>query len=656
MENGGIGPSENVSPWYNIPSRAVVAVEHPLIVKNFDKAIQTLGGFSEAAQMMKDQSHPVSLFLHPDDPASRPLISTNCKASNVLLKITVPKRTGRKRKRGSDEPFTADDNATTQPKDAKYLMRSLQDNANAAVMEPAGTIVVSQVFRTMPDFVYSTSNSRFMKQIREKILPFEYSLLKDFELDMSQGQVKTEILPPATLSTRQVPANYAYRQNPAVETVVDPSTGQRHTKNLQKRGRVFTIQLQYSTETIPNAPDPSAPPLTTQHQLFQNLVSTLTTIFTQRPIWTRRALLNQFDSTAPLFLVKHAVAYVAYALRSGPWRDTYVKLGTDPRTSPSYRTYQTIMLQLVPKDYGSSSAPYTDPTTTTRLRQQRQTYSRSWQPPPNKSSHIFTSNLSSGPFPRDGKAWQLCDLHDPLLSRLVHSAEPRDVCEPRYFGWYPNGSLCKIKTILKAKVDMLLNSPSSSSSSSSNPSAPPPPPIDDFIFQQFAALPDHVDPEALNNDDPRYRMPEGAEKRELEWAAGYRAMCRAQEGNGRVPTTGPGRKWKGKGRAGRNFLPVEELRREGFTERGRRRGDVEGRLESERSGSGSASASASVSQARGATVELDENEEDIEDDLGLESDDENEGEELEVEAAEEQAQMDVAEETDIAAGDETRIE
>lgn len=38
-----------------------------------------------------------------------PILSHNSPTNNILLQFTVPKRTGRKRKRGSDDPFTFPD-------------------------------------------------------------------------------------------------------------------------------------------------------------------------------------------------------------------------------------------------------------------------------------------------------------------------------------------------------------------------------------------------------------------------------------------------------------------------------------------------------------------------------------------------------------------
>jgi general transcription factor 3C polypeptide 5 (transcription factor C subunit 1) len=74
-------------------------------------------------------------------------------ANNVLLKITVPKRTGRKRKRGSQDPYEYDPeaasaSATEVPNlNSKQILRRLRDNVDKYQVEAVGKIERHQVFR-----------------------------------------------------------------------------------------------------------------------------------------------------------------------------------------------------------------------------------------------------------------------------------------------------------------------------------------------------------------------------------------------------------------------------------------------------------------------------------------------------------------------------
>jgi general transcription factor 3C polypeptide 5 (transcription factor C subunit 1) len=91
-------------------------------------------------------------MLRPGDAMARPVQSTNVPSNNVLLKVTVPKRTGRKRKRGSNGPFTGPDAADSEEtgpprRTAKDLLRSLSDNPTNYQIEPVGSIAQTHVFR-----------------------------------------------------------------------------------------------------------------------------------------------------------------------------------------------------------------------------------------------------------------------------------------------------------------------------------------------------------------------------------------------------------------------------------------------------------------------------------------------------------------------------
>lgn len=84
---------------------------------------------------------------------ARPIQSTSLQSNNILLKVTVPKWTGRKRKRGSDEPYTdaAPGDAARPPdrRSSKDLLRSLRDNASSYIIQPVGKVDRTHVFRSL---------------------------------------------------------------------------------------------------------------------------------------------------------------------------------------------------------------------------------------------------------------------------------------------------------------------------------------------------------------------------------------------------------------------------------------------------------------------------------------------------------------------------
>lgn len=90
---------------------------------------------------------------------ARPLQSTSSPSNNILLKVTVPKRTGRKRRKGTDEPFTGPDSTSGDAtgdatagsvpprRSAEDLRRSLEDNVGRYQVETVGMVGRTHVFR-----------------------------------------------------------------------------------------------------------------------------------------------------------------------------------------------------------------------------------------------------------------------------------------------------------------------------------------------------------------------------------------------------------------------------------------------------------------------------------------------------------------------------
>ena len=90
----------------------------------------------------------------------KPIISTNVATNNILLKITVPKRTGLKRRRGARGPYHEGLDDTDSPSlnpvsektlsssnDTQFLLRSLRDNIGNYKVQPVGSIDQTHRFR-----------------------------------------------------------------------------------------------------------------------------------------------------------------------------------------------------------------------------------------------------------------------------------------------------------------------------------------------------------------------------------------------------------------------------------------------------------------------------------------------------------------------------
>lgn len=74
-----------------------------------------------------------------------------------------------------------------------------------------------------------------------------------------------------------------------------------------------------------------------------------------------------------------------------------------------------------------------------------------------EDAYIFTG---APPLHRDGRIWMATDIHDPLLRSILFPEHPgggflREKCDYISDGWYGNGTLAKVKTIMRYKIQTL---------------------------------------------------------------------------------------------------------------------------------------------------------------------------------------------------------
>lgn len=108
-------------------------------------------------------------------------MSHNAASHNVVLKITVPRRTGRKRKRGSSGPWEGERDISeaelvapvrsiARQDEPKALKRKLQDNVGCYNVEAVGVIHHTHRFRGLADFYWDMSTSSFTSRYVDQVL------------------------------------------------------------------------------------------------------------------------------------------------------------------------------------------------------------------------------------------------------------------------------------------------------------------------------------------------------------------------------------------------------------------------------------------------------------------------------------------------------
>ncbi|KAJ4148589.1 hypothetical protein LMH87_003053 [Akanthomyces muscarius] len=430
------------APTFTIPNTEIAAVEIPAVVQDIDRAIKAFGRLPSFEHILDPQRNSLPLYLNPESPFCNPIMSHNAASHNVVLKITVPKRTGRKRKRGSSGPWEGDQEirdagqassicSIARQDEPKVLKRKLQDNVGRYKVDAVGVVNHTHRFRGLADFYWDLSTSSFTNRYVDQVLTGNVEKMKAFAFEPGIDKARNlDVIPPPLFTHMSLPFNYFYSQNPYVRTTADGGTV--NVTAVKQVG--YFISADDPTPTAPQEP----PDVTDAR--FMEVLADLESAFEDRPIWTRRSLLNhlgkKLDSWNEL---KKYLNYAAYQFKGGPWRDCVVPYGLDPRTDPKYREYQTVMFKLTKHKRPQG------PTAVRTYRRPEKVEER--QAPAGAASHIFDGET----YDTDGKVWQVCDITDPLLRELLDGAAVRPTWDISS-GWYHGGLWAKVKAIMKTKL------------------------------------------------------------------------------------------------------------------------------------------------------------------------------------------------------------
>jgi general transcription factor 3C polypeptide 5 (transcription factor C subunit 1) len=261
--------------------------------------------------------------------------------------------------------------------------------------------------------------------------------MRQFKFDPSRGWKKNEeFMPPPAHTNQILPFNWGWHQNPQLTMEVNQLTGETtlvHNESTRKS------RVDYVPAGVVSVPQ-SSPYEIPQDRGVREVIAKLTEALNERPVWTRRALGNRIGhEKLPVSILK-ALHHVVYQFKGGPFRDAVIKYGIDPRTDKKYRNYQTVFFQIYEEEGKGSLKQWKDVRTNVPLSKN---FIRE-----DPTTHIFDGKTLA----LDGKIWQLCDITDPLLVRLIKTSTLRDEYEPKSDGYFSNGAWAKIHAIMRIKL------------------------------------------------------------------------------------------------------------------------------------------------------------------------------------------------------------
>lgn len=287
---------------------------------------------------------------------------------------------------------------------------------------------------------------------------------------------------------------------PAHETA-----GQTTTKNISLPRKQENQHTQFNALLVPTGPSSLLPPLTSLEPPLRRLITAARDLFTERPIYTRRALFNLLPAEDLAIIgqnaTKHIQQYVGYVFKDGPWSKAIIRFGVDPRKDQHLRIYQTLTFNLNQK--GESGATNQNSDTVQNMGQEIE-------------SHIFDGTRLY----HDGKMWQVCDITDPVLAKVFATDDLRKECHLEYDGWFRNGTLAKARVVMRHKLLTLQKGES----------------VDDALFEKVLTLPESYDSTTASRYWSGYWDPEelGKEERRLIEAVRTSANRTADGPVGRV--------------------------------------------------------------------------------------------------------------------------
>lgn len=460
--NGASSETTNTAPMNAalvVPNEHIAVIEHPFIVKNTAKAIRSLGGDQVLDQSLSNVTpeNALELSLRPDHPWAKRTQATNVRSQNVLLKVSVPKRTGRKRKRGSDEPFAfpneegptdshmnGSQRAHSADSRAQTLIKTLQDNPSSYTITPVGTIKQTYRFRNLPDFQYASSTSPLMTNVASTILTADYKKLKSFAIDPTRGIAPgLDVGPPPVTNLMKVPYNYSYRQNIYTRVTTD-ATGTQTLTTLNPTTKYVNHVVPLSVPDVPSAAPVPLEPEENLDAKLRECIAKFRAELSTRPVMAKRVQENLVCGASE-YNLRRCWPYVGYMFSVGPFRDAIIRFGVDPRKDKNCAMYQTLWFQVpgetgygrrgLEEEWSGAGAKY--------LRKVR-------YPNSVKDSHVFDGEKLY----RDGKTWQICDITDPLLRRIIDEAPLREDCDDTT-GWFGNGTWSMLKMLMKEKIARL---------------------------------------------------------------------------------------------------------------------------------------------------------------------------------------------------------
>ncbi|EDO17849.1 hypothetical protein Kpol_1043p39 [Vanderwaltozyma polyspora DSM 70294] len=466
-------PSE-LAKEYTLDIPRVPSIEFPLHVSSspssINKAINMVGGIDKVRQVLGEHGSSqkqLEMYLNEghDNDGSDTFFNEHSivgkevpfRDESIVLKITVPKGTMAKYNGNVREAL-----AMLKPKQSAIV--------------PVVIINSTIKFREMSDFQIRLDNVPSANEFKDSFGSLDWKNFKNFvnsvpdndprpfeninniRLDRSSPFPNTDyqLPPPPRFSMVSYPFLYKYKTNPFATKKSDGASEVKgsYIKNYQllvhdlNESVVIPVQADSQlmvdyNEAVKTGIYPGTKKESKFYESLEECLSIINKLFEKRPIWVKRHI----DGIVPKHVhhtLKVALALVSYRFTMGPWRNTYIKFGIDPRSSSEYAKYQTEYFKIERKLLRSPNIAKNVP-----------------KPP----ASVFESDVPEGidtRFKFNGKQipWYLMlqiDLlfDEPNIAEVYSKVEYLDKAN-ELTGWFKELDLAKIRRIVKYELGCMV--------------------------------------------------------------------------------------------------------------------------------------------------------------------------------------------------------
>lgn len=462
---------------YTLDIPRIPSVEFPLCIsrsqKSVRRAIDMCGGIDTIKEALNergetsDSQKGLELYLNEGRNGGgsesyfneHPIIGKRVpyRDESIILKLQMPK--------GTLQKFGGN---------VQKALASL--NSRDVRVNPVAIVNNTIKFREMSDFQIRLDNTPSANEFKESFSTLDWNNFKKYVKSVPDNDSRPfenianlaidrnpiisssdfQLPPPPRLSMVSFPLLYKYKANPFA---TKKSNGVSEVKGTYIKNYQQFVHDMGDDAKIPLKPHELLvmdyecakktgvwPGTKKESKFFEFLtkcLQSLNELFSRRPIWVKRHIDGIIDKEIHHTL-KIALALVSYRFTMGPWRNTYIKFGLDPRSSSEYAKYQTEYFKIERKLLRSPMVSKNIP-----------------KPPP----LIFTSDVPGAidsHFRFNGKQipWYLM-LQIDLLTEEPNIAEVFIKLEylPKaneLTGWFRELDLAKIRKIVKYELGCMV--------------------------------------------------------------------------------------------------------------------------------------------------------------------------------------------------------